>query len=136
VRFDIAYDGTIFSGWATHPGELNLPDMVEEAISRIVRYDVDSIVAGRTDAGVHATGQVIHVDIPDAPLAAESASEIASIFPQAAGSLEHIETLFVPNAVPAQPPGFTAKAKWSGRFSWGFGASSSSRAATILFGPC
>jgi tRNA pseudouridine38-40 synthase len=48
-----------------------MQDMVEEAISRIVRYDVDSIVAGRTDAGVHATGQVIHVDIPDTPLADE-----------------------------------------------------------------
>jgi tRNA pseudouridine38-40 synthase len=69
LRLDIAYDGTNFSGWATQPGKRTMQDMVEEAISRIVRYDVDSIVAGRTDAGVHATGQVIHVDIPDAPLA-------------------------------------------------------------------
>jgi tRNA pseudouridine38-40 synthase len=69
LRLDIAYDGTNYSGWATQPGKRTMQDMVEEAISRIVRYDVDSIVAGRTDAGVHATGQVIHVDIPDAPLA-------------------------------------------------------------------
>jgi tRNA pseudouridine38-40 synthase len=69
LRLDIAYDGTNFSGWATQPGKRTMQDMVEETISRIVRYDVDSIVAGRTDAGVHATGQVIHVDIPDAPLA-------------------------------------------------------------------
>jgi len=69
LRLDIAYDGTNFSGWATQPGKRTMQDMVEEAISRIVRYDVDSIVAGRTDAGVHATGQVIHVDIPEAPLA-------------------------------------------------------------------
>ena len=55
LRFDIAYDGTNFSGWATQPGMRTMQDMVEEAISRIVRYDVDSIVAGRTDAGVHAT---------------------------------------------------------------------------------
>jgi tRNA pseudouridine38-40 synthase len=39
---------------------------VEEAISRISQTNIDSIVAGRTDAGVHATGQVIHVDVPDA----------------------------------------------------------------------
>jgi tRNA pseudouridine38-40 synthase len=69
LRLDIAYDGTNFSGWATQPGERTMQDMVEEAISQIVRYEVDSIVAGRTDAGVHATGQVIHVDIPDKPLA-------------------------------------------------------------------
>jgi tRNA pseudouridine38-40 synthase len=69
LRLDIAYDGTNFSGWATQPGERTMQDMVEEAISQIVRCDVDSIVAGRTDAGVHATGQVIHVDIPDKPLA-------------------------------------------------------------------
>jgi tRNA pseudouridine38-40 synthase len=43
-----------------------MQDMVEEAIARIVRHDIDSVVAGRTDAGVHATGQVIHVDVADA----------------------------------------------------------------------
>ena len=66
LRFDIAYDGTAFSGWATQPGMRTMQDMVEEAIARIVRHDVDSVVAGRTDAGVHATGQVIHVDVADA----------------------------------------------------------------------
>lgn len=69
LRLDIAYDGTNFSGWATQPGMRTMQDMVEEAVSRIARYDVDSVVAGRTDAGVHATGQVIHIDIPDVPFA-------------------------------------------------------------------
>lgn len=66
LRLDIAYDGTNFSGWATQPGKRTMQDMVEEAIARIVRHDIDSVVAGRTDAGVHATGQVIHVDVADA----------------------------------------------------------------------
>jgi tRNA pseudouridine38-40 synthase len=66
LRLDIAYDGTQFSGWATQPGMRTMQDMVEEAIARIVRHDIDSVVAGRTDAGVHATGQVIHVDVADA----------------------------------------------------------------------
>jgi tRNA pseudouridine38-40 synthase len=61
LRIDIAYDGTRFSGWATQPGRRTMQDLVEEAISRISRTDIESIVAGRTDAGVHATGQVIHV---------------------------------------------------------------------------
>jgi tRNA pseudouridine38-40 synthase len=66
LRIDIAYDGTAFFGWATQPDRRTIQDLVEEAIARISRGDVESIVAGRTDAGVHATGQVIHVDLPDA----------------------------------------------------------------------
>jgi len=66
LRLDIAYDGTHFFGWATQPGHRTLQDLIEEAISRISQTDIASIVAGRTDAGVHATGQVIHVDVPDA----------------------------------------------------------------------
>ena len=66
LRLDIAYDGSNFYGWAAQPGRRTLQDLVEKAISQIARIDAESIVAGRTDAGVHATGQVIHVDIPDA----------------------------------------------------------------------
>ncbi len=65
LRIDIAYDGTAFFGWATQPDRRTIQDLVEEAIARISRSDVESVVAGRTDAGVHATGQVIHVDLPD-----------------------------------------------------------------------
>jgi len=65
LRVDIAYDGTAFFGWATQPDRRTIQDLVEEAIARISRSDVESVVAGRTDAGVHATGQVIHVDLPD-----------------------------------------------------------------------
>ena len=66
LRIDIAYDGTAFFGWAAQPDRRTIQDLVEEAIARISRSDVESVVAGRTDAGVHATGQVIHVDLPDA----------------------------------------------------------------------
>jgi len=65
LRIDIAYDGTNFFGWATQPGKRTLQELVEEALARISQTDVQTIVAGRTDAGVHATGQVIHVDVPD-----------------------------------------------------------------------
>jgi tRNA pseudouridine38-40 synthase len=65
LRIDIAYDGTNFYGWGVQPDRRTIQDLVEEAISRISRVDTESIVAGRTDAGVHATGQVIHVDVPD-----------------------------------------------------------------------
>ena len=71
LRIDIAYDGTNFFGWGAQPDRRTLQDLVEEAISRISRTDTESIVAGRTDAGVHATGQVIHVDVPDVMFAGE-----------------------------------------------------------------
>ena len=69
LRIDIAYDGTAFFGWAAQPDRRTIQDLVEEAIARISRSDVESVVAGRTDAGVHATGQVIHIDLPDAVFA-------------------------------------------------------------------
>ena len=65
LRLDIAYDGTQFSGWGAQPDKRTIQDMVEESVARIVRHDVDSVVAGRTDAGVHATGQVVHIDVAD-----------------------------------------------------------------------
>ncbi|MEY4280269.1 MAG: hypothetical protein RL313_532 [Actinomycetota bacterium] len=65
LRIDLAYDGSDFSGWAIQPDRRTVQAQVEEAIEKIARVRIESIVAGRTDAGVHATGQVIHVDIPE-----------------------------------------------------------------------
>jgi tRNA pseudouridine38-40 synthase len=65
LRIDIAYDGTSFFGWATQPDKRTIQDLVEDAIAQVSRSQVQTIVAGRTDAGVHATGQVIHADLPD-----------------------------------------------------------------------
>ncbi|UTT47593.1 tRNA pseudouridine(38-40) synthase TruA [Rhodococcus gordoniae] len=68
LRLDIAYDGTDFSGWARQPGRRTVCGEIEEKISAIVRTPVLLTVAGRTDAGVHASGQVAHVDVPTAAL--------------------------------------------------------------------
>lgn len=65
LRIDLAYDGTNFSGWATQPDRRTVQELVEQAIGTITQTKIESIVAGRTDAGVHATGQVIHVDVPE-----------------------------------------------------------------------
>ena len=65
LRLDIAYDGTNFSGWSKQPERRTVQSEVESALQRLTRVHVETIVAGRTDAGVHASGQVVHVDIPD-----------------------------------------------------------------------
>ncbi len=63
VRLDVGYDGTDFSGWASQPGRRTVQTELEEALSRVLREPAGLTVAGRTDAGVHATGQVAHLDV-------------------------------------------------------------------------
>ena len=65
LRIDLAYDGSNFAGWAKQPDRRTVQECIEEALAKISRITPETIVAGRTDAGVHATGQVIHVDIPE-----------------------------------------------------------------------
>ncbi|MGW5053261.1 tRNA pseudouridine(38-40) synthase TruA [Actinokineospora sp. NPDC004072] len=61
---DIAYDGAGFSGWARQPSRRTVCGVLEEALERVLRRPVRLTVAGRTDAGVHASGQVAHADLP------------------------------------------------------------------------
>src|SRR4051794_5142981 len=58
TRLTIAYDGGPFAGWARQPGARTVQDELERALGVVLREDVALTVAGRTDAGVHALGQV------------------------------------------------------------------------------
>ncbi|MGX9790044.1 tRNA pseudouridine(38-40) synthase TruA [Mycobacterium sp. MMS18-G62] len=64
LRLDIAYDGTEFAGWAVQTGQRTVAGVLDEALSTVFRTPVQLRAAGRTDTGVHATGQVAHVDVP------------------------------------------------------------------------
>jgi tRNA pseudouridine38-40 synthase len=58
ARLDIAYDGSRFSGWSAQPGQRTVQGELESGLERILRQQIELTVAGRTDSGVHATGQV------------------------------------------------------------------------------
>lgn len=64
LRFDIAYDGTDFAGWAAQDGHRTVAGVLDETLSTVFRTPVRLFAAGRTDSGVHATGQVAHIDVP------------------------------------------------------------------------
>jgi tRNA pseudouridine38-40 synthase len=65
LRLDLAYDGAGFHGWATQPGQRTVQGEIETAIATVLRLDPPAPLtcAGRTDTGVHARGQVAHVDL-------------------------------------------------------------------------
>jgi tRNA pseudouridine38-40 synthase len=64
LRLDIAYDGTDFNGWAAQDGLRTVAGVLDEALSTVFRTPLRLFAAGRTDSGVHATGQVAHLDVP------------------------------------------------------------------------
>ncbi|BBY65137.1 tRNA pseudouridine synthase A [Mycolicibacterium helvum] len=64
LRLDIAYDGTEFTGWAAQEGFRTVAGVLEESLSTVFRTQLRVFGAGRTDTGVHASGQVAHLDVP------------------------------------------------------------------------
>lgn len=77
LRLGISYDGTEFSGWAVQPGRRTVAGVLGDALAVLFRGPVPMVVAGRTDAGVHATGQVAHIDVPAPGLAGLAPRDLA-----------------------------------------------------------
>ncbi|OLT24222.1 tRNA pseudouridine(38-40) synthase TruA [Nocardiopsis sp. CNR-923] len=103
LRLDVAYDGTDFSGWAVQPGRRTVQGELEAALARVLRLPSASLTcAGRTDAGVHARGQVAQADVPSAAWESEGervARRLAGVLPK---------DLRV-TGVRVAPPGFDAR---------------------------
>ncbi|HEX2823346.1 MAG TPA: tRNA pseudouridine(38-40) synthase TruA, partial [Streptosporangiaceae bacterium] len=86
LRVDLSYDGSGFSGWAAQPGRRTVEDELAQALGRVLRLPGPPklTVAGRTDAGVHARGQVSHADVPAVAWAAAAgrvAARLAGVLP-------------------------------------------------------
>lgn len=78
IKLTIEYDGKCYNGWQKQPNKLNIQGEIERAIYNITKEEVDLIGSGRTDAGVHALGQVANfktnseISIEKLPLAINS----------------------------------------------------------------
>src|SRR5690349_21055649 len=112
IRLDLGYDGTDFSGWAAQPGRRTVEGELSAALTTVLRTPepVRLTVAGRTDAGVHARGQVVHADVDpqawaalpgrsDRPPERAAVTRLAGVLPADV----------VVRAVRPAPPGFDAR---------------------------
>lgn len=108
LRLDLAYDGSGFHGWAAQPGLRTVQGDLERALDTVLRSTDSALtVAGRTDAGVHARGQVAQVDVDPALVTAACGSDgPARLVRRVNGVLEpDVRVLSVTIA----PPGFDAR---------------------------
>ena len=99
LRLDLEYDGAGFSGWAGQPGLRTVEGTLSAALAVLLREPVELVVAGRTDAGVHASGQV-------ASLVTGSAAPAERVLRGLAGLLPPDVAV---RAVRDAPPGFDAR---------------------------
>ncbi len=80
LRIDLAYDGAPFAGFARQPDQVTVQGTIEHALSRLTGQDVASTCAGRTDRGVHARAQVVHLDLdPAQPRAKKMVADLAML---------------------------------------------------------
>ncbi|MFE2497692.1 tRNA pseudouridine(38-40) synthase TruA [Streptomyces scopuliridis] len=104
IRLDLSYDGRDFSGWARQRTRRTVQGEIEDALRTVTRSSrtYELTVAGRTDAGVHARGQVAHVDLPDDVWAEHRERLLRRL----AGRLSHDVRVW---KVTEAPPGFNAR---------------------------
>jgi tRNA pseudouridine38-40 synthase len=99
MKLTVEYDGTPFRGWAVQPGLPTVEAVVRDALAQTYESFGDLAVAGRTDAGVHALGNVVSVDVEGGPPLERAARALNTRLP---------EEVSVVSAEPV-PPEFSAR---------------------------
>jgi tRNA pseudouridine38-40 synthase len=105
IRLTIEYDGTGFRGWARQPGERTVEGVVRDALDAVYPRWEGLAVAGRTDTGVHALGQVVSFDADGGPPVARAAEALNAALP------DDVAALAVDVAAPGFHARFSAKAR-------------------------
>src|SRR5512146_3148723 len=77
----LEYDGTAFRGWAAQPGERTVEGSLQEALATAYRRWSELAVAGRTDTGVHALGQVASVEVDGGAPPERAAAALNAVLP-------------------------------------------------------
>jgi tRNA pseudouridine38-40 synthase len=99
LRLTVSYDGAGFRGFAAQPGQRTVAGALADAIAVVVGHPVDLVCAGRTDAGVHATGQVVHVDVREGVDCARLVRSVNTL----------LKPTVVVRSAEIAPPGFDAR---------------------------
>ena len=81
LKLTLEYDGSGFRGWARQPGERTVEEVLREALDRVYPGWSEIAVAGRTDTGVHATGQVASVRVAGGPPPARAVPALNAALP-------------------------------------------------------
>ena len=111
LRLDLAYDGKAFHGWAKQTALRTVQGDLEQALDTVLRATGTSLtVAGRTDTGVHARGQVAHVDLDEAELVAAA---VRTADPPVAALVRRLNGVLAPDLrilrITPAPEGFDAR---------------------------
>lgn len=88
LKLTLEYDGTGFHGWARQPGERTVEGAVRGALDQVFTQWDGLAVAARTDAGVHATGQVCSVEVGGGPPLARVAEALSAALPEDVAAVE------------------------------------------------
>lgn len=99
IKVTLEYEGTEFAGWAAQPGQRTVEGALRDALARTYRGATGLAVAGRTDAGVHARGQIVSVAVEGGPPVERAAQALNACLPDDAAVI----------AAEDAPPGFHAR---------------------------
>src|SRR5450759_3258412 len=83
IKLTLAYDGTDFSGWQIQPGQSTVQGTLTDVLDKLTQCRLTIQGAGRTDAGVHASGQVANVETESALGAGEFQRAFNALLPAA-----------------------------------------------------